>query len=338
MDSNAINLKLNKIIHDKFSPTDAEKAYISSKYNLISSALGGRSFQTGSYARFTAVHPVHDLDIIYVTDDVAVESDPAKMIRDLEEKIKTVGLPGVTKINRQSHSVEILFDDWQKGVFSVDVVPAIELQEEKDGEKLFKVPEILMTNRAKRAEMYLHSQDRPIGWVKTDPKGYINQATNINNQNANFRHCVKLLKSWKHVACKGYGDQLKLKSFHIEQAVARQFALNIGSATVDAALDSVDFIINTLGRPSIPDRADTSRFIDGYMEDIDQEQKLVLGKELRTASDNLLAISKSASDDELRDCLNILLSMRNMDNSFPSSSATVTPNKPWCNCNGMVKK
>jgi hypothetical protein len=273
-----------------------------------------------------------------VTNDVAVESNPAKMIRDLEEKIKAVNLPGVAKINEQSHSVEILFDDWQDGVFSVDVVPAIELQEEKDGEKLFKVPEILMANRAKRAEMYLRSQNSPIGWVRTDPKGYINQATNINNQNANFRHCVKLLKSWKHAVYEEYGDQLKLKSFHIEQATARQFVLNTESTTIDAALDSVDFIANTLGRPSIPDRADANRFIDEYMGKINQEQKLILGKELRTASDNLLVISRSASDDELCDSLNALLSMRDMSNSSPSNSVTVTPNKPWCNHNVMVKK
>jgi len=51
------------------SPTDPERSVISTRYDQLQRFLNGRTFQSGSYARFTSTTPVNDLDVIYVLPD-----------------------------------------------------------------------------------------------------------------------------------------------------------------------------------------------------------------------------------------------------------------------------
>jgi hypothetical protein len=190
------------------------------------------------------------------------------------------------------------------------------------------VPEILMVNRSTRLDIYRNEHEAPISWIKTDPKGYINQATNINAQNANFRHCVKLVKAWRNSMKVEYGDQFKLKSFHVEQAIAKSFLSYAGCTTIDAAIESVELILNTIGVPAIADRANPTRCIDGYTEDLDYNQKDLMRRSLLIGQSNLVRIANSRSESELIELADKLLSA-GQKSSFQKNSTIVTPVKPW---------
>lgn len=62
--------ELNKLFREhakiSLSPTDVERDLISRIYEAFKSAIGGNSILIGSYARFTATRPLHDIDILYI--------------------------------------------------------------------------------------------------------------------------------------------------------------------------------------------------------------------------------------------------------------------------------
>src|SRR5690606_18657061 len=91
----------------------------------------------------------------------------------------------------------------------------------------YKVPEILKKKRHdKRREMYesktLHAES--IGWIDSDPRGYISVATQV-GENDDFRKAVKVAKFWKD-QLKQTDEELKLKSFHVEQVITNYFLQN----------------------------------------------------------------------------------------------------------------
>ena len=72
------------------SPTDRERSTISARYDELQRFLTGRTFQSGSYARYTSTRPVNDLDVIYVLPDEILKQvrtaqqtvDPGKLDTD----------------------------------------------------------------------------------------------------------------------------------------------------------------------------------------------------------------------------------------------------------------
>ena len=61
-----INQILKDYIKHNLSPRKPERERISKEYERLSDFLGKeRTFQNGSYARFTSTTPVNDLDIFY---------------------------------------------------------------------------------------------------------------------------------------------------------------------------------------------------------------------------------------------------------------------------------
>ena len=69
MKKNDINVKFREHAR-KLSPSTEEQELISDIYQSYNDLLGNdKCIQVGSYPRFTAISPIHDLDLIYFLGD-----------------------------------------------------------------------------------------------------------------------------------------------------------------------------------------------------------------------------------------------------------------------------
>jgi len=279
MKKNRYNLILKEFASQNLSPTKEEQDKVSSIYNAIKECLGD-CFISGSYSRFTSIRPLHDLDIIFIAGNVRedVLPDPHELLDSLHYLIQNTFINPIKcnfSISKQSHSITLDFDD----LFAIDVVPCYKLEERNEyGDNLFLAPEILKVGRSKRNSLYNDyiKADKQIGWIKTDPKGYIKEAVDINETNDQFRKSVKLAKSWKN-SCKRLDERFKLKSFHIEQAIVRLFTENPNIELYDALFKFFVELPSLVSHSQIPDRANKIIFIDDYIDNItDQERNVIL--------------------------------------------------------------
>src|SRR5690606_35060704 len=107
---------------------------------------------------------------------------------------------------------------------SVDVVPCYEFGLNLYDDLMYKVPQIIkQKDRAKRRVQTWDPMDRN-QWILSDPRGYIKQAQVV-GVNQDFRKAVKIVKYWKRTL-REVDDDLKLKSFHLEQVITIQFQDN----------------------------------------------------------------------------------------------------------------
>jgi hypothetical protein len=331
MDASSLNSQLNDHISTNFSPKPEDRIYISGKYEAIKAVVGSNVFQSGSYGRFTAIYPVHDLDVIYVCSDPLLQNDPLRFMQELKTKLSAAHIDGVKSINVQTHSVTIEFND-AATPFGIDIVPALQLGERNNyNEPLYLVPEILMVNHQKRQQRYINAAAKPIDWVKSDPRGYIHAASDLNNANLNFRHAVKLVKAWRHAAKKMHKDLFKLKSFHLELIVTNYFLFHPLATTAEAVVESLGELGSSLTTPSIRDRADRLSFVDGYVAELTQvERQLIysLQAKAHNAAGEILAAEDSQ---ELRSAISSLTDVSNDQIAAPVSSAAARPQQPWAN-------
>ena len=128
-----------------------------------------------------------------------------------------------------------------------------------------------------RVETYkrLAEQGGHIDYILSDPKGYIRVAAGLNEANPDFRKSVKLPKKWKHVA-KEANDEFKLKSFHIEQIITSYFR---DRATLDILEAVTQFFVKLpqwISHSQIPDRADPTRNIDAYVDDLTASERAAI--------------------------------------------------------------
>lgn len=282
-----LNVVVKKYIKQHLSPKTAEQKDISKKYSDLDDILVGNIFQSGSYARFTSISPVNDLDVVWeLPNEVLRQNFPeifaAKkiiypqhldvhgIIDDLALKLKKE-YKGEVRIKPQTHSVGIYFGVSDED-FSIDIVPAIPIQEKNEyGEQLYLIPEIGKLSKTKRVKRYADKSNK-ISWIKTDPRGYIKAAQIINEKNDNFRKTTKFIKTWKR-NCKVENDDFKLKSFHIEQII-------FDIIENDPKLECYDIISSfyfqftaRLLAPSIPDRGNPATKIDEYLTGLTDAQK-----------------------------------------------------------------
>ena len=285
MSDEAINSIIKKYVRENLSPTEDEQTYVSEKYNTLQEMLGNACFRVGSFARYTAVRPLHDLDVIWVTDNVAIMDNPESVLRQLADHLQSeYKLSGGAepKITTQSHSVTLLFNDTDdEDGFSIDIVPAThsfdpKLKNEFD-DPIFIVPEILKMNHTKRAAFYASQQQgTDIGWIYTDPKGYISIAKNLDTDtNGDYRKAAKFIKAWRSGLKRALGDTWKLKSFNAEQVCAEQYGTDISMSTLDAIRTVFSAMPNyVVDAPVIEDRAyvqlEEDKFIDEYLADPDK--------------------------------------------------------------------
>ncbi|MCX6721576.1 MAG: hypothetical protein NTY04_00045, partial [Candidatus Staskawiczbacteria bacterium] len=142
------------------SPQQGERDLISKIYQSFNDLLGvNNCIQIGSYPRFTAITPVHDLDLLYFLGDWYENShDPSTALQILNTKInKEYKNPTDfnVKISLQTHSVTLLYLERGEEIFSVDIVPAYVFSKNEFGDDVYKVPEVLKNKQGeKRIEYY----------------------------------------------------------------------------------------------------------------------------------------------------------------------------------------
>ena len=277
MKKEEINIKLRNLVKDKISISDDDRNFVSKLYESINNVLGKENtLQVGSYARFTAIKPLHDLDILYIIGNWDENNySPNTLLEDLKKNLENnfVNLTQYKyKIVKQSHSITISFlNENDEEQFAIDVVPAYIFSKNEFKDDTYIVPEILLSKHKKRQEIYknieLGVKDN-IGWIHTDPRGYIQIAKDLNNNNKDFRKSVKFLKAWKNL----YKDDFKFKSFHIEQIITNYFLKNSNKTIFDAIFYFFTNLNEIISKPQIIDRANKDKYIDDYLEELTNKE------------------------------------------------------------------
>ena len=293
-------------VNGNIRPTEKERKYVKVKYAELKEVLGsgnGSVFRSGSFARYTATTPIHDLDVIWVDESYESVDDPYKVLKELAASIKQqyreCGFP-VPRIDVQSHSVTLEFDD-NDDDFAIDVVPAIQSDDgalNEYGQPIFMVPEIIRLNHQNRYEFYTKQkrQPREIRWLLTDPKGYREEAKRLDaSSGKNYRATVRIVKAWRSKMKADYSDQWKLKSFHAEQICAQIFtsnsSLSIASALIEFYSQLPGYVLKA---PLIEDRAyeqdSEYKYIDSYMADsekVTDDMKSIIIKQASIAHEQV---------------------------------------------------
>lgn len=144
-----LNSLLREYIRKNLSPTKEEQDLASSLYGAFKSALGQNCFLTGSYARFTAIRPLHDLDIIFVAGKFDPNNlNPQAILSGLQKTIQS-NFRNPTKyqvkILLQTHSITVSFMENGTEKIAVDIVPALISGEKNEfGSDIYFVPEIFI--------------------------------------------------------------------------------------------------------------------------------------------------------------------------------------------------
>lgn len=317
MSDDAINNIIKKYVRENLSPTKEEQSYVKDKYDTLREILRESCFRVGSFARYTAVRPLHDLDVIWITDNPAVMDDPETVLRQLASQLQSEykKRDGVKpEITTQTHSVTLLFNDTDdEDGFSIDIVPAIHSFDPKlkneFGDPIFIVPEILKMNHANRAAFYASKRSgTDVGWIYTDPKGYISIATNLDEEtNGDYRKAAKLVKAWRSGLKRALGDDWKLKAFNAEQVCAEEYGSDSSMNTLDAVRTVFSVMPNYIANaPVIKDRAyvqlEEDKYIDEYLADpekvSDENKRLILDR-IREADHLIGQLPACASEAEV---------------------------------------
>ncbi|WP_157070154.1 nucleotidyltransferase [Aureimonas frigidaquae] len=278
-----ISEKLRTFAKDHLSPTEADRRFVSRVYAAVCDVIGvNNALQIGSYPRFTAIRPLHDLDVLYILGDWnPLEHDPSSALRELERRLLDEFENPTSyraMIELQTHSVTIRFLDGEDEVFAIDVVPAYRHGRNDRGEDMYVVPEIARASRSERRRIRaaVARGEREMAWIRSDPRGYIAVARDMNATNSDFRKAVKIAKGWR-AACKRQDASFALKSFHLEQAITRWLTRNPHADIFDMVFAVFCDLPDLIRYPQIPDRADPARKIDDYVRGItEQERRQIL--------------------------------------------------------------
>lgn len=296
-----IEAALRKLAQDHLSPTERERAFVSVVYHAIQDVLGEKNcLQIGSYPRFTAITPLHDLDVLYILgaqgEDTSNASRALAELQQILQRKYRNPTPYTFEISLQTHSITIAFIEDGEEIFAVDIVPAYISGTNEFGEDTYLVPEIFSKSHQGKLRRYqeLAESRQQMTWIRSDPRGYIHVARQVNEANADFRKAVKIAKAWKQACCAVNGN-FKFKSFHIEQVITAYFQANQSLGIFDAIFRFFCDVPALLSKPMIPDRADPNRKIDSYVADLSpierqavvqaRDHVLVKLEELATAAD-----------------------------------------------------
>ncbi|MCA9730911.1 MAG: hypothetical protein H6696_14190 [Deferribacteres bacterium] len=281
MNSKQRNQIIIDYIRHNLSPTPEERKFISERYNELKEILKGRTFQSGSYRRFTSTTPVNDLDVIYVLPERMAQKileskthiDPSDI--DMNNVLDSLAdllqdfYSDQVEIRVQPHSVGIFWgsdDD-----FSIDVVPAIPARD-----NMYWVPESSHLSINKRRKFYKDNKDIDVVWIKSDPVGYIKQAEVLDKRtNGCFRKGTKFVKKWKH-GCKNENPDFPLKSFHLELIITEILQKNIDATVFDVVVLFWQQLKNFLESPKFPDRANPEIFIDEYLSSLTTTERNIV--------------------------------------------------------------
>lgn len=278
--------KFNSLFRDyarKLSPKTEERVLIGKVYESFNELLGvNNCIQIGSYPRFTSITPIDDLDILYILGSWdEVNHSPSTALQNLYNQIiKDYKNPTDYDIeaNLQTHSVTITYSHNGEEILSVDIVPAFLYSTNEFQQDTYKVPEVLKKKHGESRNAFykkLSEENKQMDWITSDPRGYIKVATDTDQlSNGEFRKTVKILKAWKMNLAEN-NENLKLKSFHVEQIITHYFQENSDLEIFDAIFKFFIDLPNIIENPNaIADRANNGKFIDDYLAKLTTLQKL----------------------------------------------------------------
>lgn len=317
MKKEEFNNKFRRYTKDAITLNQEDRGFVAEVYKSFESLLGSsNTIQIGSYPRFTAIRPLHDLDILYILGDWDEQNNnPQKLLGELFEKVR-LGYVNPTncqfEVSLQTHSVTIVFKFNSKEVFSVDIVPAYIFSKNEFTEDTYRVPEVLRQKDRKAFYAELLTGRREMEWIHSDPRGYIQVARQINQANGDFRKTVKFVKAWKN-SCKKNYDQFGLKSFHIEQVITKFFQSDNNLTIYDGIFKFFYELPQIIKAPQIQDRASRTKCIDAYLDDLSQEQK----ERITQARDGFLINLENFSDhDNVEDLIKVCFYKRSASEEF----------------------
>jgi Adenylyl/Guanylyl and SMODS C-terminal sensor domain len=280
MKNDRVNSLLRSYVKSVLSPNQDDILFVSRIYQSFNDLLGvNNCIQIGSYPRYTAIKPLHDLDILYIIGDWADRNIiPFETLNALATNFRKEYKNPTNyevKIVVQTHSISFKYMKGVLEVFAVDLVPALKKGLNEFNRNMFYVPEVIKKNRGEnRTKFYsdkLNNKSEII-WIKTDPIGYIEVASQINKNNTDFRKSVKFVKGWKNL-CKQQNEEFKLKSFHIEQIVTKDFGIKNKLEIFEAIFKFFTELKEKIKQPNILDRADNTKFIDEYLNELTDYQR-----------------------------------------------------------------
>jgi predicted nucleotidyltransferase len=233
--------------------TEAERDRASAQQNSLRDALrqtlGGvlSDRLIGSYARRTAIRPLHDIDVLVVLDpqlhaDVRV-ADPTPCLRKMQRAIARI-YPTKDTPDLQRRSVGISFSG--TGI-DYDLVPAFAAGE---GTGVYTIPDRFGA-----------------GWIRTNPELHIARSTEANEHAAKkLKPVFKMLKHWRSVA----GSSAR--SFHLEALSWGVFAGDPGRYP-DALTALVGALAERL-RYTCPDPAGVGPAVDASLTNENREREV----------------------------------------------------------------
>lgn len=338
MSENKLNNSLRQYVQKNLSPTESEREFVTNVYDALKAVLGDNAcLQIGSYPRFTAITPLHDLDVLYrIGSWPGHVPNPGSALSQLKASIeKDFKNPTslTLRIELQTHSITISFLEGDEIRFSVDVVPAYTLGTNEFKQDTYMVPELVVRRQAKRRTIYedLARSGRSMNWIQTDPRGYIEVAKLVNDANEDFRKSAKLVKAWKW-ACKEQNDEFKLKSFHLEQVLTQDFRGNVQLEIYDALVQFFQKLPSIIERPQILDRVGNGKYIDDYVDDLTQEQKQAI---VAAGNAFLQKLATLTSDSDIAGLFNetVKLAKKSRAGYVPatvvSRDKSFVPRSPW---------
>jgi hypothetical protein len=151
-----------------------------------------------------------------------------------------------------------------------------------------------------------------MSWINSDPRGYIKVASDV-GQNSDFRKTVKFIKRWKSNLCDA-DNNLKLKSFHLEQVVTKIFQQNSDIGIFDAVFSFFHNFPVTVSTPNqIADRANSTKFIDDYLAKFTTDQV----RKMKEARDGfLIKLERLSDSDKVDDLVRIVFYKRAIEEEF----------------------
>ena len=278
------NSKFRKYVQESISITQENRVFITLVYESFQKLLGGsNTLQIGSYPRFTAIKPLHDLDILYIIGGWNEQNhNPEESLKELLEKIKQNYCNPTNyaiEISLQTHSVTVVFKSSNGDEkFSVDIIPAYIFSKNEFQQDTYKIPEVIRHKHGKKREYFYENismERKKMNWIHTDPRSYITVAKQVNQSNDDFIQTVKFIKAWKN-SCKEKDDNFKLKSFHIEQVITGYFQNKSDLTIFDAVFKFFVAIPQIIEAPKIIDRVNSQKFIDEYLNDLTLSQTQII--------------------------------------------------------------
>ncbi|MHB1086219.1 MAG: SMODS domain-containing nucleotidyltransferase [Minisyncoccota bacterium] len=308
MTRNELNSIFATYVKNHLSPKQWERDDVSQKYDDLCGFLGGNCIQSGSYARYTSTTPVNDLDVIwtipkdFISGSIIEKSggrvdpnhlDPSAILKSLAKHLEDAykNADQQVRIEAQSHSVGVYFGTDDE--FSMDIVPAIVTGEKNIyDDDIYWVPQIAALSKTRRAQTY--AKHEAIDWIKSDPRGYIEDARELNEDNPNFRKVAKFVRKWRR-ECKKHDDTFPLKSFHIELIVNHIFCETEGIDTFGGVKEFFLKLPYYLNTPTFVDRADASRYVDSYIASITENDRAKIIARVNAVNTTIAAIEMTGS-------------------------------------------